>query len=1319
MQSRVLQRLAVAGLIVFGAGASVVATAAARPVRPGPRATSAFNLFAGAVNLRLAGNRVDCNLTNFGNICVNPYGSGTIEGGFWPAGTGDAYVFNGGLQLAGTVQYPGGAAGPWANDTVGVFFMDPQGPQRMGEGITNVYSGQNANDLAVWPSAAYIQDTSLYNKALIGQKTISQQDTWVRYWDGNPNVGAGRKHTMGVLVEQRGLLWNTAGQEDVLYFLIRFINITATDPAAYAGLADAGYTPAQISDIVAVGQAFHDKVQATFGVNLPAGGYTFHNTFAAFMQDPDLGIQNDHNYSSAILPFALTAVMKTNYSEPDWTYPASLFSAPFQAAPGYQAVKYLKSPTNPATGQPYGITVWGNTSRAGQGVPDATGIWQMYRYLSGTNSPAAGDVACNAKEPPAISHTCSAVQAFADTRFYMASGPFDLEAGHSSVIVVGMIFAAPLGSMPATTNGIYSLPAFSLNTFVAPQTVDQTFFPLWPAQPESLAVYGSFAPDLTPYVRPPIERPMGWGQYSDVNGNGRIDQDEVSTPLGSLLSKAKVAQLIFDGKFLSPFAPTAPEFYLVPGDGQVSVMWKQASTETDGIGDPYFAVAGDVTSALYDPNYRQFDVEGYRVYRGRTKSQMVLLAQFDYLGTSILDYTGNVFDPINYTDAQFSGAGAYQCAPELGITATCPQNGFPFAEPLVSNVIQIRPGGRQALANGNVIISLADTAVTGNNTQFPPLRDNLVPFAYVDNTVRNGVQYFYAVTSFDVNSFISGPTSLESSLVSKSVTPHTSSGQETLGSLGSLQILGGDGTVLNPNAALPTIDAATGIFSGPMPPANGGNLGFLAFVPSVIASGSGAMTLTIDSLMGGDAFVGLGGFVYATVSTPAGSSKLTVPMPYEIANGAADTIVYPFPAQPNNQAKASRFGGDTTFALYGNFTNAHAADYYGGNFGRAAVNGAAGQANGPRWWAGSANENTPNPNGGVERCQVFNLHANGAGCGLGSHMAGVLPGVDSLLYVLSYQTTNSAPIRQVQSHTAAYHRAADFSVYWGAAGVVDSVVDVSNHTKVPFRVRMDGSWGILNDSSFLGIVDSTRTRDGRNSILTLGDITCIAPWPTLGTAAGVNACGGGLTAAAPLMNHARLSPIAAYSATYAGTATQAASGNGFIFYLNGEFFLMQMATLPSNVVWHMRDYVGVVTGDSATATFAFTAKNPRPVVPGMQFKISYQGSVVSPATVDTMFANIHTVPDPYYVTNSLETSPNNKVLLFVNLPSQCIVRIYSASGILIRVLTHNDAGNGSELQWDLRNRNNQFVASGVYFYHVESADGRTKIGRFTVVNFAQ
>jgi hypothetical protein len=82
----------------------------------------------------------------------------------------------------------------------------------------------------------------------------------------------------------------------------------------------------------------------------------------------------------------------------------------------------------------------------------------------------------------------------------------------------------------------------------------------------------------------------------------------------------------------------------------------------------------------------------------------------------------------------------------------------------------------------------------------------------------------------------------------------------------------------------------------------------------------------------------------------------------------------------------------------------------------------------------------------------------------------------------------------------------------------------------------------------------------------------------------------------------------------------------------------------------------------------------------------------------------------------------------VNLPARAIIRIYSSSGVLVQVLEHNSTepgpttdavsvGGGQET-WNVRNRNNQVVASGVYFYHIEAGDAR-RVGRFTVVNFAQ
>ena len=55
----------------------------------------------------------------------------------------------------------------------------------------------------------------------------------------------------------------------------------------------------------------------------------------------------------------------------------------------------------------------------------------------------------------------------------------------------------------------------------------------------------------------------------------------------------------------------------------------------------------------------------------------------------------------------------------------------------------------------------------------------------------------------------------------------------------------------------------------------------------------------------------------------------------------------------------------------------------------------------------------------------------------------------------------------------------------------------------------------------------------------------------------------------------------------------------------------------------------------------------------------------------------------------------------------------------MKVIEHNDPLGGAEAQWDLRNRNNQFVASGVYFYVVEAANGQKHTGKFTVVQFAR
>ena len=124
-------------------------------------------------------------------------------GGFWPKGTPNQYIFNGGLQVAGII--PGTrATNPWAGDTVGVFFEDATGLYPQSEGLTPTFNSHSSDDLANWPSAAYANDPTLFHPSLLGRKAVSQQDTWARYWDGNPQLSGGRKHSMGLLVDRAG-----------------------------------------------------------------------------------------------------------------------------------------------------------------------------------------------------------------------------------------------------------------------------------------------------------------------------------------------------------------------------------------------------------------------------------------------------------------------------------------------------------------------------------------------------------------------------------------------------------------------------------------------------------------------------------------------------------------------------------------------------------------------------------------------------------------------------------------------------------------------------------------------------------------------------------------------------------------------------------------------------------------------------------------------------------------------------------------------------------------------------------------------------------
>jgi hypothetical protein len=280
---------------------------------------------------------------------------------------------------------------------------------------------------------------------------------------------------------------------------------------------------------------------------------------------------------------------------------------------------------------------------------------------------------------------------------------------------------------------------------------------------------------------------------------------------------------------------------------------------------------------------------------------------------------------------------------------------------------------------------------------------------------------------------------------------------------------------------------------------------------------------------------------------------------------------------------------------------------------------------------------------------------------------------------------------------------------------------------VPFNAAANASWGILNPSATTGT-----NADGSPALTDL-DFACVEPYRTF--AAGSFTCASSATYA--LSNTAVPGPVGFFSGGGYPPAVPvvAAAGAGFGMYIVGEMFTFELegGALPAaGTVWSLRQYVGAITGgQGAGGDFGpYAYSNPEGAYPftvvGAELRSSFvkEGQVV--ATTRDDLRGVHTVPDPYYVQSAYEVSTDQKVLKFVGLPDRAIVRIYSVSGVLVRMLEHDVTGQvdptsrsqGSELDWDLRNRNNQVVASGVYFYHVEAGDARI-VKRFTVVNFAQ
>jgi len=102
-------------------------------------------------------------------------------------------------------------------------------------------------------------------------------------------------------------------------------------------------------------------------------------------------------------------------------------------------------------------------------------------------------------------------------------------------------------------------------------------------------------------------------------------------------------QYIHDRNWFVPCPPCSPQLTCVPGDARITLIW-DSSPEFQP--DPYYELISDPSKPqTYDPFYREYDFEGYRVWRSvtGTPGNWELIATYDL-------YNDIVFEEVSYDE---------------------------------------------------------------------------------------------------------------------------------------------------------------------------------------------------------------------------------------------------------------------------------------------------------------------------------------------------------------------------------------------------------------------------------------------------------------------------------------------------------------------------------------------------------------------------------------------------------------------------------------------------------------------------------------------
>lgn len=109
------------------------------------------------------------------------------------------------------------------------------------------------------------------------------------------------------------------------------------------------------------------------------------------------------------------------------------------------------------------------------------------------------------------------------------------------------------------------------------------------------------------------------------------------------------------------------------------------------------------------------------------------------------------------------------------------------------------------------------------------------------------------------------------------------------------------------------------------------------------------------------------------------------------------------------------------------------------------------------------------------------------------------------------------------------------------------------------------------------------------------------------------------------------------------------------------------------------------------------------------------GFLVAPGVLATQRAAANDLSATHAFPVPFIPSKGHTQITFTRLTAKVTIRVFTLSGELVKTIL-KDSGGSDEVSWfPVANDSGQTIASGVYLYHVESTDGKTRVGKLMVI----